>query len=62
MTDVRDVEFRMGWDDGIAHLTPGRSATSLCGARTRQAAPEKGVPCHRCLERHGERVADAEAA
>ena len=62
MSDVRAVVFRMGWSDGLAHVTPKGYATSLCGARTRQAAPERGVPCGRCLERQGERVADAEAA
>lgn len=59
---VHDVQFRMGWSDGVAHVTPAGYATALCGARTRMAAPEKGVPCQRCLDRHAERVVAAEAA
>ena len=59
---VHDIQFRMGWNDGLAHVAPDRSATALCGARTRLAAPERGVPCQACLERQAERVIAAEAA
>lgn len=51
-------EFRMA-PDGLAHLAPRGLVRAVCGRDTRRRAPERAVPCGRCLDIAAEKIADA---